>query len=356
MVRTLKCKKASSKEILVVVNHSMSSSNPLIAHQSFVVKELSEIYERVIVITGAYDGKLNPRNVTVYSTNWRTGKHSRNLWNLYKTFFKVIFRTRKATYFFHMADLQAAFMSPFLRILGIKSYLWYAHKHLSIYLRFSNIWVNGIITSTPGSCPISTSKVFSIGQGVDTVLFKKHVGEKFDEGTHIGRIDRSKNYELIIDAFLNLQNRSITKHLTIYGEPSRDESRSYLDFLQLKYDAEIKEGSIVFAGELKKELVPVLLSEKDYFLHAYMGSLDKSLIEATVTQLPVVTINEEYIREFGRWASDTAPLTLETEFEALIDLSHEKRVEILEERCAQAVANHSLKQWISKLVQLLSVG
>ena len=345
-----------SGEILVVVNHSMSSNNPLLAHQSFVVKELSKIYDKVIVITGSSDGHASSRNVSIYSTHWQPGKNIHNLWKLYKTFFKLIPSTRNATYFFHMADLQAAFMSPLLRILRIRSFLWYAHKHLSIYLRFSNIWVNGIITSTSGSCPISTTKVFPIGQGVDPELFKSHIGTKLDEGLHIGRIDKSKNYELIIDAFLKLQSKLRTKHLTFYGEPSREESFSYFSYLKQKYAAEIGEASIVFAGGVKKELVPTLLAERDFFLHAYTGSLDKSLVEATLTRLPVVTINHEYTVEFGRWANHASPLTLESEFEALRDLTLEKRTEILEARYARAVANHSLEQWISKLVQLLSVG
>jgi len=349
-------KGTGSKEILVVVNHEISGENVLLAHQNFVVNELAKVYKNVIVLTGSHNGQSTLPNVKVVSTHWQSGRNLRNLWNLYKAFFIILPRVQKATFFFHMADLQAAFLSPLLRLMNIKSFLWYAHTHLSIYLRFANFWVDGIITSTSGSCPIKTSKVTPIGQGVDPNLFQMHFGTKMDCGVHIGRLDKSKNYSLIFDEFLSLRSKGLTKTLNIFGEPSRKESLKYLQDLKFQYKMGISDGSLNFAGGISKKLVPSVLAASDYFIHAYTGSLDKTLIEATLSRIPVVTINQEYIYEFGRWATPEKPLTLGVEFEALSRLSLEQRAAFLEFRYAHAVSNHSLEHWVSKLVNLLSAS
>ena len=349
-------KETGSKDILVVVNHEISGENALLAHQNFVVSELARVYKNVVVLTGSHNGQSTLPNVKVVSTHWQSGRNLRNLWNLYKAFFIILPRVQKATFFFHMADLQAAFLSPLLRLMNIKSFLWYAHTHLSIYLRFANFWVDGIITSTSGSCPIKTSKVTAIGQGVDPNLFQTHIGTKLDCGVHIGRLDASKNYGLIFDEFLRLQSKGLTKTLNIFGEPSRKESLEYLRELKFEYKLGISDGTLKFAGGISKKLVPSVLAASDYFIHAYTGSLDKTLIEATLSRIPVVTINQEYINEFGRWATPETPLTLGVEFEALSRLSLDQRAAYLEFRYAHAASNHSLEHWVSKLVNLLSAS
>ncbi len=343
-----------SCKTLVVVNFAMNTSNPLLAHQVAVVEELANFYEKVFVVTGVCQDYLNSERISVVSTDWQSGKNFRNLWKLYKTFFRLLPRTLNSTYFFHMSDLQAAFLSPVLKILNVKCFLWYAHKHYSKYLWWSNFWVTGIITSTPGSCPISSDKVFPIGQGVNVAPLKAHMGSSLDLGLHIGRLDESKNYETIIDSFTSISSNSKSMKLVLYGDPTRPESFEYCDFLKKKYSYEIESGLVNFAGGIKKSLVPLTLSDGDFFIHAYTGSLDKSLIEATFSRLPVITLNQEYISEFGRWSKSSMPLTLENEFRALSELSLTERQDILSKRLALATSHHSFASWVSKLVEILN--
>lgn len=337
----------------MVVNFTMTKSDPLLAHQVTVVQELAIFYDKVFVITGTYDGEKISDKISVKCTNWEQGEHFRNLWKLYTTFFLLLPKTLGATYFFHMADLQAAFLSPILTLLRIKNFLWYAHKHYSKYLRWSNFWLTGIITSTSGSCPITSTKVFPIGQGIDVDMFRTHVGTNLASGIHIGRLDQSKNYETIIDAFISISNNSQDMNLVLYGEPSRAESFEYVDFLKRKYSSEIAIGLVEFAGAIDKICVPFALDESDFFIHAYQGSLDKSLIEATLSEIPVITLNQEYISEFGRWSKFPKSLTLENEFKALTELTLEERQKVLGERLNWAISNHSFTRWVFNLIEIL---
>lgn len=331
----------------------MDVNNSLLAHQVAVVEELSRFYEQVFVITGVNAVENPSKNIVIKSTNWQKGSSFRNLWNLYKTFLQLLPKTLNSTYFFHMTDVQAALLSPILRILRIRNYLWYAHKHYSKYLWWSNIWLTGIITSTSGSCPISSYKVFPIGQGIHVAPFDYHNGTKLETAVHIGRIDLSKNYETIIDAFLAISDNSELMKLILYGEPSRIESVKYLDFLEEKYSKEIAAGIVKFAGKIDRGSVPYALSESDFFIHAYAGSLDKSLIEATLSKIPVITLNQEYISEFGRWSHASLQLTLENEFKALSELTLNERQNILAQRLNWAISNHSFAMWMAKLIEIL---
>ena len=99
-----------------------------------------------------------------------------------------------------MTEVQSAVTSPFTKIFGIKHYLWYAHTSKSIYLRFSSLFVDGILTSTYGSCPIQKSNTFVIGQSIKPQQFQFHnhtLQKNKINFIHVGRMDPSKEIEKI---------------------------------------------------------------------------------------------------------------------------------------------------------------
>ena len=91
----------------------------------------------------------------------------------------------------------------------------------------------------------------------------------------------------------------------------------------------------------------------DFFLHAYRGSLDKALLEATCHGLPVVTLNKEFIEIFGKWGR-TNELSLESEFLALSNLDNVARNAEIERRANIVVREHSLDHWTERMVTILS--
>ena len=109
---------------------------------------------------------------------------------------------------------------------------------------------------------------------------------------------------------------------------------------------------IKFTKSINRQEVPHFLNRKDCFIHAFQGSLDKTLIESTLCMLPVVTINSEYIKIFGSW-SEKKSITLSQEIEHLFNLSDEAINKELQRRFDIAYSNHSLDQWVSKLLKIL---
>jgi glycosyltransferase involved in cell wall biosynthesis len=340
---------------LVLFNFTMDSNHPLLSHQPDIARLLASHFDQVTVITN--DGSsFIEENLHVYSINWKQGALFGNLFRFYSTAIPLIFKKRKKSVIFsHMTDLQSCLISPLTRLLRIPHFLWYAHTHKSLYLRFANIFVNGIVTSTQGSCPIISEKVFPIGQAIDENLFELSIAEtntNLHRGMHIGRFDPSKNLDLIFSEINVLRSSFPQLSITQVGSPSTDFAKLKCELLQDKWNPGISDGWISIMDSVNRGELPMLMKNFDVFFHAYVGSLDKSLIEATMSGLPVVTINPEYISEFGSWGKNEN-VSLSTEYRSILSMSPISYSEEVQRRYMIALERHSRSKWIHSLVGLL---
>jgi glycosyltransferase involved in cell wall biosynthesis len=340
---------------LLVFNFVMDKDDPLLSHQNEAVSELSREFQKITVITGRI-GNINPNpKIRILSTDWNPGKRFRSTLKLFKIAIPEIIRGDFESVFFHMTDLQCALLSPLIRIRGKKQFLWYAHKFKSKYLVFSSKWVDGIVTSTNGSCPLVGNQVYPIGQAIDDERFRPIPFDNLDMNKliHIGRFDRSKKIDLLISVSKKLKQTFPAVCLSIIGSPANSESRSWADNLILQSQIEIQEGWINFKAAIPRDNFPIEMAQNGCFLHGYLGSLDKTLIEATMLCVPVVTLNPEYIGIFGTWSKTSNP-DLEIEYQALRALDPIEIKAELATRLKIARDNHSLNHWVSQLKDLLA--
>ena len=115
------------------------------------------------------------------------------------------------------------------------------------------------------------------------------------------------------------------------------------------------DGWLNFRSSVPRSETPKILDGNDIFIHGYQGSLDKTLIEATLVGLPIVTINLEYQAEFGAWGSeDESRNSLSKQIKYLKSLTLERLVSELKTRRDIAVEKHSLEKWIEKLIAVLN--
>ena len=189
-----------SRTHLLIINYAMDENSQVFSHQVDLVNKLAEKYDKVSVLTGLVGFYEVSNNVEVISFNWVQGKKFLSLFRFVFMFFQVLSQNQFSCIFSHMTSVQSAFISPITRVLRIKHYLWYAHRSNNIYLLISSALTNGVITSTPGSCPIKGRKVFAIGQSVDSKVFdrKSRLDAPIKNLIHIGRFDPYKNIEEIV--------------------------------------------------------------------------------------------------------------------------------------------------------------
>lgn len=334
----------------------MNEENPIFGHQIDNVKVLCEYFSEVLVLTGESKYGVPADNCKVVSYEWIAGERAKSTLRFLRIFIGVIFNFKPNLVFSHMTEVQSALIAPLLRITPIRHYLWYAHKSKSIYLRWCNFWINGIITSTDGSCPIRSKKVFVVGQAIDPKLFPfaKRDFSKKNRVIHTGRLDPSKNIELIITVFTECFQNDKKATLTFVGEPSTSAASFYIKELKSKFENEIKVERLKFLGNTPRKRLFNLLSDSDIFLHGFEGSLDKTVVEATLMGLPVITLNQEYLRQFGRWSVDKPnSINLRDELIAYLNMEPEDIESRCEENRRIALAKHSLQNWGERVFEIL---
>jgi glycosyltransferase involved in cell wall biosynthesis len=337
---------------LLVVNYCMDLDNPSLSHQVEAVNSLAQYFENVTVVTGKI-GRFEPAsNVKVISSNWIPGRPISNLINFYRRALPEL--AQADVVFSHMAEVQALFLAPFAKIIRRPHFLWYAHAYPSKYLSCAYFLLNGIVTSTSGSCPIKKRNVFTIGQAINPKDFYRVdiPTRNLDLYCHVGRFDSSKGIEEIIRATELQRVKNPNIKLTLIGSPSNEKQMNYSLSVKKKYE---NNDWILFSDSISREWIPDFLSHQDIFVHAYKGSLDKTLIEATLFGLPVVTLNLEYLRVFGPWLpGDINNVSLEAELKFLNEMDIASRVSEVRRRQALALSGHTLDSWAKKLSELLN--
>lgn len=333
----------------------MDMKDPLLSHQYEAVLALANHFERIIVITGKTGEISKHPKIEILSTDWTPGEKFRNMAQLFKIAIPVIVRGQFHSVFFHMTDLQCALLSPIVRLRQRRQFLWYAHSHKSSYLAWSLKWITSVITSTPGSCPITGQRVIAIGQAIDEKRFSPIPFNELNLNKliHIGRFDKSKNIDLLISESEKLHELFPLIELKIVGKPSNSESQYWATKLITTNKEKSDMSWLTFEDSINRNQFPTIMAENGCFFHAYMGSLDKTLIESTMLRVPVVSLNPEYLSIFGSW-SKKKEVNLFDEYVALRGKSN-KEIEIeLNRRLSIAQQNHSLGNWVKQLKFILN--
>lgn len=346
---------------LVIINVALDDKDSIFAHQIKVAESLSNHFASTTVITRRNKVTHDSNPMKIVTLDWAQGQKIHNAFQLLVTFIRIAIKLRNFVVFTHMSETMAALVAPITFIFRKKHFLWYAHKSNPLALRFASRLISGVITSTNGSCPIKGPKVHVIGQGVDCRVFSGSNNMTYEQLKHFfyfGRLDESKDIPSVIRSTKLVLKKEPEVKLLLIGNPSR---------LGGEYEKELREivesrdysSWLARIPSIQRDSIPSQLQDKGIFVHASEGSLDKTLIEATMLWRPVATCNFEYLREFGFWSTDIkSPLRKEEflagEIEAILDLPLMKLKEELERRRLIAVRNHSLDGWINRIVSILT--
>lgn len=341
----------------------MSSKSLIFSHQREVVLELCRFFDEVEVFTTEISSEPLPNNLKVFLIPWKAQSPVQNLITILKLLYPAIYRSRSSVLFSHMTDIHAAIVAPLAWLLRIRHILWYAHAKNSRYLIWASFFVTKIVSSTSGSCnlKLNKKKICYINQGINSTNFPYHQRSRkdLDKILYFGRLDPSKNIHLF-PVIINELNRSQNTYtLAIFGQPGNMAAEKYLvDETSLR-NLNRYDSPITFKGPIARILIPEMARQYGTFLNLFSGSLDKTLIEASLMGMPVVTWNREYCEQFGTWSGNRVSEDLGfivQEFRSIDSLKvTELNVEI-KRRLQLAVRSHTLEGWIDRLVRVLKEG
>ncbi len=278
----------SNKRIALVVPR-LDLDDPILAFLYFWVEEFLKQADSVIVV--ALKGsekekeKVEGKGGRVYLLN--------NYSRLFKLFgiARVLIKERKNY------DSVISFMYPEMAIvsglvgglLRKRRAMWYTHGRVSWRLRMAIFFNNVVFTASDKSMRVRTEKKKIIGHGIPTQLFYPSNQVKREKVIlSVGRINKSKNFEVIIDALPYLMDYE----LWIVG-PVYD--REYFEDLKKKIKNTNLANRVKFLGEVEYIKMPEIYRKASVFVSASQtGSIDKAVLEAMFCGVPVLVNNEVY--------------------------------------------------------------
>ena len=132
--------------------------------------------------------------------------------------------------FSHMNPLFLALTFGILKILKIKTILWYTHPINTLKLKIATLFTDKVVSASKFSFPIKTNKLIPIGHGIDSTRFNQSFeNKKIKYISVIGRISKVKNIDLIIRAYSKLSKKKYK--LIIIGEAITREDIYYKEEL-----------------------------------------------------------------------------------------------------------------------------
>lgn len=346
---------------LIIVNYSMNPNSMVFSHQSEIALELAKVFDSVTVFTTESNPGPFPVNVRVVEVPWRKGSPFGNALRIIRIIVPYLIKNRRSIIFTHMADIHAALISPFTWLLRMHHVLWYAHARNSPYLVLASFFVKRVTSSTPGSCSlvVNRRKIRFINQGISVrefpFIFREKESRK--EMIYYGRLDPSKNIDCLIELAELLNKCDESFKIDLYGAPMGLSSANYLESLKISGEELIRKGTVNFFDPIERTNLSKQTSHYGLFLNLFLGSLDKTLVEATLMGLPVVTWNQEYCREFGTWSENHTSQSLSfiiDEIEALQHISDSDYRREIHRRYELAKQNHSLDSWVTRLLPVLN--
>lgn len=284
---------------LLIITQLVSRTDPALGFFHRWIEEFAAQCDEVSVICLAEGEHALPANVHVRSLGKESGAPRMVLLTrLYR--YLVDPRTQYDIVFVHMSPIYVLLGFLFWKLRRIPVTLWYTHGHVDLKLRTAVQLADRIYTASPDSMRISTPKRKVVGHGIDLSQFAPRPGGRTPATRHIlsvGRIARVKNLGVLIEALPLLLERIPDARLTVAGAPITTQDEAYKAELVAQVDRLGLRNRVVFAGPLAPAEVPQLLASADAFVNlSDTGSIDKAVLEALASEVPVVTSNQAFAK------------------------------------------------------------
>jgi glycosyltransferase involved in cell wall biosynthesis len=275
------------------------------------INELAKHFDHVTVITMYRGTEAVADNVEVMSAGLERGwSKPRRVLRFYRLLFTALGSRRYDCCFAHMMPLFLLLAGPILRMKGIPAVLWYAHNHRSRILPFATAFADLAVASTKTAFPLETPKLRVVGQGIDTEKFKPSSHSSKPDYLRmmtVGRISPVKDIALMLRAVqaLALARPHLATEFWIVGEPLTERDRTYLERCRELAGSLGIADRVRWLDPVPFDRVHEAYSKADVFLSANDNGLDKAILEAMASGLPVIAMHPAISSPLGQfYASD----------------------------------------------------
>lgn len=345
---------------LLIVTQKVDEADPVLGFFVDWLQAFSTSVDSVEVIC-LEQGQANlPENVQVHSLGKERGIRPSYIYAL--RFLGLVWRLRNSydAVFVHMNPEYIVLAGWLWRILKKRVVLWYLHKSVTWKLRVALLFAQAILTATPESLRLESTKKRIVGHGINTETLLPLPSPATQSPIHlltIGRLSPIKRVEFLIDAVAEIKARGVPVHLQIVGGPAGSTGSAYEQKLYEQVQSLDLKNEIEFMGPVAHDTISTYFKNTHLFVHASTtGSLDKALLESLAVGIPVVTSaipSDAQGNPAIVSAGDSPAQMADAIVSAQQDLIWE-RDEIRTAARAYVETNHSLSALIPKIVTQLT--
>lgn len=270
---------------LLIVTQKADPADPILGFfHRWILAFAARVDSLTVIAQQAVDPSL-PGNVMLHSL----GKEDHlPLWRQITRFWGILWSER-AHYdrvLVHMTPIWVILGWPLWFLLRKRVYLWYEIRRGSWRLTLALLLARKVFSATPQGLPFPHRKQVVTGHGIDVDLFRPDPARR-EPGRIIavGRITRSKRYDVILRAFSELPSAC---RLTIAGGIVTPADETEWERLQ-KQIMDLQLAGRVAVHWMEPGDMPRWYARADAMLHACVGGLDKAVLEAMACGCPVVS-------------------------------------------------------------------
>ncbi|MBU2536714.1 MAG: glycosyltransferase family 4 protein [Chloroflexota bacterium] len=324
------------------------------------MKRIAGQVDKLSIITLVQRNTEPDRDFEVYSLDTKGNRLSK--W-LYLNRLLLTLVPRVDLVFTHMYPAFPVLAWPFSRLFAKPLVMWFCHGHISLMTRLGHALVNRVVTASEESFRIRSRKVKIIGHGIDIERFSTSNTPASKGGATIlsvGRISPVKDYTTLIEAAAIMGSEYGMKdiRIVIVGGPASVSEERYLEMVKnLTRDRGI-EKRVEFVGPVPYNQVAEYYRRADLFVStSQTGSIDKAVLEAMASGIPIVTCNEAFYPFLGSYRSmltfqKNDPHDLAKKIAALYSLSEEDREKMRFFLKGIVETEHSLDVWLPRLISV----
>ncbi len=275
---------------LLIITQTVDADDPVLGFFVAWIRQFAASCD-VDVIARKVGRHDLPQNVRIHSLGAERGASKIGRWFRFWKFLSSTLPESDAV-FVHMCPEYVVAGAPWFALSKKPVVLWYTHKSVTTMLRLAERLVDKILTASPESFRLQSKKVVVTGHGIPFAVIPTKAGiQKEFRLLTVGRVAQTKGLHVIVEALAKLTDIDWT--YDIVGSPVLDEDRAYTSRLKDRAAALGISDRVNFIGPMPPDRLSDVYAAHDLFLHASeTGSLDKVLLEAVGSGLPILTSSE----------------------------------------------------------------
>jgi len=346
------CPSTPSSSLLVVIQ-AVDLDDPLMGFFHGWLEVASTQFSHLTVLALRVGRHALPSNVHIIALR---PAGSRSRFQVIRTLLLESWRKRdQYQAVFVRGDAYYVILASWLwRLLSKRIVFWYAHYTVSVWALIASAFAHVTTASVKASYNHPWVHPVFIGQNIDHHRFvlRERCRSSQDPWRCLvfGRVMPSKRIEEVIETFVETEALHGAL-LTIVGPQPDPIYKAAL--MKLTQD----HPSIQWGSEsVSYDHVPELLSQYDILLNAYQGSLDKAIVESTMSgMIPIAATDgmQEWLPQTYRWLMAKTIVERRMALERVMHLSEEEYVDLQKSLREAAVNAHSMEQQIERLKHLL---